>query len=75
MQIGSRRLNNNVLVAPMAGVTDRPFARKHVSWYLGPFPDDRALRHDVNRAQTADAQLGLAGRFFDALECDTHLAA
>ena len=35
MQIGSQRLNNNVLVAPMAGVTDRPFRQLCMSLGAG----------------------------------------
>ena len=50
-------------------------ARKHVSWYVGALPGGRTLRHDVNRALTPDAQLGLVGRFFDTLECETRMAA
>jgi len=42
-------------------------ARKHLGWYAKDRPENAAFRHVVNRAETAEAQLGLTRDYFDAL--------
>jgi tRNA-dihydrouridine synthase B len=42
-------------------------ARKHLGWYAKDRPENIAFRAVVNRAESADAQLGLTRDYFDAL--------
>jgi tRNA-dihydrouridine synthase B len=42
-------------------------ARKHLSWYASDLVGGEALRHEVNRIETAAAQIAAVNRFFDRL--------
>jgi tRNA-dihydrouridine synthase B len=49
-------------------------ARKHLAWYAKDRPENGAFRAVVNRAETAEEQLDLTRRYFDALETDSACA-
>jgi tRNA-dihydrouridine synthase B len=42
-------------------------ARKHLGWYSGGLAGGEAFRHEVNRLDTAAAQIAAVDRFFDGL--------
>ena len=56
----------------LAGVR---IARKHLGWYAKDRPENTAFRDVVNRAESADEQLRLTRRYFEALQNDWSLAA
>ncbi len=55
MYIGSYQLSNNLIVAPMAGVTDRPF--RTLCKYFG-------AGHAVSEMMTADKTLRMTKKVF-----------
>jgi tRNA-dihydrouridine synthase B len=50
-------------------------ARKHLGWYSGGLAGGEAFRHEVNRLDTAAAQIAAVNRFFDGhAACGERLA-
>jgi tRNA-dihydrouridine synthase B len=43
------------------------FARKHVAWYLAPYPDSRDFRREFNRLDSLQGQLEAIAGYFEKL--------
>lgn len=72
-EIGSHLLRNNLILAPVAGVTDRPFrqlcrklgAGRAVSEMISSNPDSKAYRARINRLEQSEEQLRMAECYFN----------
>ena len=73
MRIGSNLLRNNLILAPLAEVTYRPFHQLYrklgagmaVSEMISSNPDSKAFHARINRLEQSEEQLRMVVSYFD----------